>query len=107
MVVVHDVAEVVSAAVMGLPHAHRVVREVDIAVVAWEWSVGYFLRGSRGDQAAAGTVPGGRSLQKTAQEVSILHVDIWVVTTYISACWLSCVCEPVRVVKARVDSMDI
>ena len=34
MVVVHDVAQVVTAAVVGLAHAHGVVREVDIAVVA-------------------------------------------------------------------------
>lgn len=35
MVVVDDVAEVVAAGVMGFAHAHGVVREVDIAVVAW------------------------------------------------------------------------
>ena len=35
MVVVDDVAEVVTACVMGFAHAHGVVREVDIAVVAW------------------------------------------------------------------------
>jgi hypothetical protein len=34
LIVVHDIAEVVSPAVMSLAHAHRVVREVDIAVVA-------------------------------------------------------------------------
>lgn len=34
MVVVHDVSEVVAARVMGFAHAHGVVREVDIAVVA-------------------------------------------------------------------------
>ena len=33
MVVVHDVAQVVTAAVVGLAHAHGVVREVDIAIV--------------------------------------------------------------------------
>lgn len=35
MVVVDDVAEVIAACVMGFAHAHGVVREVDIAVVAW------------------------------------------------------------------------
>ena len=34
LVVVYDVAEMVATAVVGLAHAHRVVREVDIAVVA-------------------------------------------------------------------------
>lgn len=37
LVVVDDVAEVVSAAVVRLSDAHRVVREVDIAVVAEEF----------------------------------------------------------------------
>jgi hypothetical protein len=35
LVVVYDVAQVVTASVMGLAHAHGVVGEVDIAVVAW------------------------------------------------------------------------
>lgn len=34
LVVVHDVAQVVAPAVVGLAHAHRVVRQVDVAVVA-------------------------------------------------------------------------
>lgn len=34
LVVVNDVAQVVAAAVVCLAHAHAVVREVDIAVVA-------------------------------------------------------------------------
>lgn len=34
LVVVYDVAQVVSAAVVGFAHRHGVVREVDIAVVA-------------------------------------------------------------------------
>lgn len=34
LVVVYDIAQVVSAAVVGLAHAHGVVRKVDIAVVA-------------------------------------------------------------------------
>lgn len=34
LVVVDDVAQVVTAAVVGLAHAHAVVREVDIAVIA-------------------------------------------------------------------------
>jgi hypothetical protein len=36
LVIVYDVAQVVAAAVVGFPHAHRIVREVDIAVVAKE-----------------------------------------------------------------------
>jgi hypothetical protein len=35
LVIVHDVAKVVPSAVVGLAHAHGVVREVDIAVVAY------------------------------------------------------------------------
>lgn len=34
LIVVDDVAQVVAPAVVGFAHAHRVVREVDIAVVA-------------------------------------------------------------------------
>lgn len=37
LVVLHHVTEVVAAGVMGLAHTHRVVREVDIAVVAKEF----------------------------------------------------------------------
>lgn len=35
LVVFYDVSQVVSAAVVRLSHAHGVVREVDIAVIAW------------------------------------------------------------------------
>ena len=35
LVVLDDVSKVVAAAVVGFAHAHRVVREVDIAVVAF------------------------------------------------------------------------
>lgn len=34
LVIVHDVAQMVAAAVVGPPHAHGIVREVDIAIVA-------------------------------------------------------------------------
>lgn len=34
LVVVYHISQVVSAAVVGLAHAHGVVREIDIAVVA-------------------------------------------------------------------------
>jgi hypothetical protein len=34
LVVVYYISKVISAAIMGFPHAHRVVGEVDIAVVA-------------------------------------------------------------------------
>lgn len=37
LVVVDDIAEMVAAGVVGLPHAHGVVREVDIAIVAKDW----------------------------------------------------------------------
>lgn len=36
LVVVYHIAQVVSSAVVGLAHAHGVVREVDVAVIAWE-----------------------------------------------------------------------
>jgi hypothetical protein len=39
LVVVDNVAQVVAAAVVGFAHAHRVVREVDVAVVAEDWGV--------------------------------------------------------------------
>lgn len=45
LVVVDDVAQVVAAGVVRLAHAHRVVREVDIAVVAEE--LGHGRRWSR------------------------------------------------------------
>lgn len=34
LVVLHDIAEVVAAAIVGLADAYGVVREVDIAIVA-------------------------------------------------------------------------
>lgn len=36
LVIFYDVSQVVSAAVVRLPHAHGVVRQVDIAIVAKE-----------------------------------------------------------------------
>jgi hypothetical protein len=39
LVVVNDVSQVVTTAVMRFAHAHRVVCEVDIAVIAWGLSV--------------------------------------------------------------------
>lgn len=38
LVVVDDIAEVVAAGVVRLSHAHRIVCEVDIAVVAKDWA---------------------------------------------------------------------
>lgn len=35
LVVVYNISQVVPAAVMRLAHAHRVVRKVDVAVVAY------------------------------------------------------------------------
>ena len=56
LVVVDDVADVVSAAVVSLAHAHRVVRKVHIAVVAWRLEVSIvrgiwyaFARGEGGE----------------------------------------------------------
>jgi hypothetical protein len=37
LVIVDDVAQMVSAGVVGLAHAHRVVRQVHIAVVAEDY----------------------------------------------------------------------
>lgn len=39
LVVVHNVSQMVATAVMSFTDAHRVVSEVDIAVVAWGISV--------------------------------------------------------------------
>lgn len=36
LIVFHHVADVVAPGVVGFAHAHRVVREVDITVVAWD-----------------------------------------------------------------------
>jgi hypothetical protein len=38
LIVVDDIAKMVPAAVMGFPHAHRVVCKIDIAVVACQAS---------------------------------------------------------------------
>ena len=35
LVVVDDVSKMVATAVVGLSHAHTVVSEVDIAIIAW------------------------------------------------------------------------
>lgn len=40
LVVVHHVPQVVSAGVMRLAHAHRVVRQIDITVVAYKLKSG-------------------------------------------------------------------
>lgn len=41
LVVVYDISQMIPAAVVGFPHAHGVVGEVDIAVVALNaWLVG-------------------------------------------------------------------
>ena len=37
MIVVYYIAQVVPAAVVSFPHAHRVVCQVDIAIVAKDW----------------------------------------------------------------------
>lgn len=62
LVVIDDVAQVVAARVVRLAHAHRVVREVDIAVVAEDC-------GSRARDACAGvSMWFGRSRMKVAWE---------------------------------------
>lgn len=58
LVVVYHISQMISAAVMGFPHAHGVVGEVDIAVVALDaWLVGGWTRLS------------DRNLQKSAWEL--------------------------------------
>lgn len=47
LVVVDDVAQVVAAAVVGFAHAHGVVGEVDIAVVAEDWERAQKLEDAR------------------------------------------------------------
>jgi hypothetical protein len=44
LVIIYDVAQVVAAAIVSLPHAHRIVREVNIAVVAKDWARGLATR---------------------------------------------------------------
>lgn len=39
LVIVDYISQMVSTAVMSLAHTHRIVREVDIAVVAWKQEV--------------------------------------------------------------------
>ena len=39
LIVVYDISEVVSAAIVCLAHAHGVVREVDVAIVACDVAV--------------------------------------------------------------------
>jgi len=41
LVVIDDISEVVTTAVVGFADAHGVVREVDIAVIAWRRSAGF------------------------------------------------------------------
>ena len=43
LIVVYDISEVVSAAVVCLAHAHGVVREVDVAIVACDVAVSRLL----------------------------------------------------------------
>jgi len=38
LVVVHHISKVIASAVVGLSHAHRVVGEVDVAVIAYDVS---------------------------------------------------------------------
>lgn len=64
LVVIDYISQVVSAAVMGLSHAHRVMGEVDIAVIACVRIVSVRL-----PRAAV-----GGNLQKSAQNVSL---SIW------------------------------
>ena len=80
MVIVDDVAQVVSAAVMGFAHAHRVVREVDITVIAWEASVEVV----ESPKTRAGAKVEG-SLQKTVKRISRAHREDHNTKTYISA----------------------
>jgi hypothetical protein len=39
LIVVDDVAQMVATAVVGFAHTHRIVRKIDIAIIAWRLSV--------------------------------------------------------------------
>jgi len=68
LVVVDDVAQVVPAGVVRLAHAHRVVREVHIAVITWGrlGTGGNRIGGDEEDELSRG----GGSLQKTVQRLA-------------------------------------
>ena len=70
LVVVDDVAQVVAAAVVCFPHAHTIVREVDVAVVAEE--LGHF-----GGVAREGRGGGGGGWVLELEEMEIQgHVKV-------------------------------
>jgi hypothetical protein len=73
LVVVYYISKMISAAVMGLPHAHGVVGEVDIAVVALESLL-----------AVGESRLKNQNLQKSASRVS-KSLNIQRGCTYISA----------------------
>ena len=62
LVVVDDISQVVTTAVVGFAHAHGVVRQVDIAVIAW--------RRVRG-LSASRQLLGAGNIQKTGGRVSM------------------------------------
>lgn len=75
LVVVDNVAKVVTTAVVGFAYAHRIVCEVDIAVIACEMSVEVVESlGSLGRKWLSQKVEG--SLQKTIRRVSRLHKEV-------------------------------
>lgn len=63
LVVIDDVAQVVSATVVCLAHAHTVVREVDIAVVAEDW------------KEEERRVSYGVHMEATGRELTFRHLD--------------------------------
>jgi hypothetical protein len=71
LVVVYDVSEVVSSAVVCLAHAHRVVREVDIAVITWRM-LGFLVKlvEEISNLAVVVAVLKRKCLQKTVSDVS-------------------------------------
>jgi hypothetical protein len=73
LVVVYDVSKVVSSAVVCLAHAHRVVREVDIAVITWRM-LGFpvELVEKISDLAVVVAVLKRKCLQKTFQTLAIV-----------------------------------
>jgi len=41
LVIINYISKMVSATVMSLAHAHGIMREVDIAIIAWEQVVSW------------------------------------------------------------------
>lgn len=59
LVVVDHIAQVVASSVVGFAHAHRVVREIDIAVVAEDWKWLALVQGPRAANHGVMEILGG------------------------------------------------